>query len=298
MGNPPGGAETPRTRVGCAVGGAEPKGRGLAIFLPASPPTVRLAHWLVQTTRRRGANRGEAHPTGCRFLSPHWWIAGKLRHGHLQRGRILPQPKPESRERGRDAAGGWDGCRPSRFCSSETRRALGTPTVGQGLPPLRSHAGTPRSRVPPCLRFPAALPPPRSPRITPGGTQTGNDAWSSADETPFPCPRGPVPVHAAPRGRTPAEANRNSSHAPRPSPRTGGGGGHVGDPKQRGAKGLTLGPIGDRAGGGRLGCHRAPHSAMQREEGEVRGGGGRGVDAQRRRGPRSDFPDLAPPTLP
>lgn len=156
--------------------------------------------------------------------------------------------------------------------------------MGQGLPPFP--APFPRSRVPPRLGFPAALPQPRSPRITtPGGTQGGGRRVERRRRNLLPAP--PVPAHAAPRDRAAAEANRNSSHAPRASLRMdagggGGGRGHTGGPEQRGERGPTLGPIGDMAGGGG-GCHRVPHSAMQRGGGGLgrgwtrSGGGGREV---------------------
>lgn len=99
--------------------------------------------------------------------------------------------------------------------------------MGQGLPPFP--APFPRSRVPPRLGFPAALPQPLSPRITtPGGTQGGGRRVERRRRNLLPAP--PVPAHAAPRDRAAAEANRNSSHAPRASPRmdAGRGGGRVG----------------------------------------------------------------------
>lgn len=173
------------------------------------------------------------------------------------------------------------------------------PQWGRGCPPCDPTPGRHGAASLRASDSPRRFPRPALPESPQEGRRRGMTRGAVQTKPPSRVPAAPSRC-TQPRGAA-LQLRPTATHhtlRARRRARGAGGGGHVGDPKQRGAKGLTLGPIGDRAGGGRLGCHRAPHSAMQREEGEVRGGGGRGVDAQRRRGPRSDFPDLAPPTLP
>lgn len=178
-----------------------------------------------------------------------------------------PDPAPARARR----PGAGQGCRPSRFCSSGTRGALGAPAVGQGLPPspLRSHAAASLRASDSPRRFPSPALPESPPQE---GRRAGGDAWSGADETSSPRPPSrrtqphgtalrlrPIATHHTLRARRRAwtrggggggsgshggaRATRGEGSDPWPYRRHGGGGGGA----------VTVCPIAPCRGGGGLG---------------------------------------------